>query len=246
MKRLFALALVGTIACTAPTMADTVKLVTGNDYKPFTDESLPEGGLFTDIVRTAYEEAGHNVSIEFMPWKRGAALVEKGKKTATFPYVDTPERKERFLFSDPVYVVEERPFVTADNAGSVNSYDDMAGMKDCIPLGWSSGSEKLQELEENGTVERNSPRNMTSCFKMLKAGRVDFVPIEVPNGYAQASTVFGSRDEVNAETLLLGKTTLYLMFPKGDMDAAKIFNEALASLRDSGKYQKIIDKHLNR
>ena len=30
---------------------DTVKLVTGNDYAPFTGEDLPEGGLITALVK---------------------------------------------------------------------------------------------------------------------------------------------------------------------------------------------------
>ena len=48
-----------------------LRLVTGNDYKPFTDESLPEGGLANEIVKRSYDQIGVKYSIEWKPWKRG-------------------------------------------------------------------------------------------------------------------------------------------------------------------------------
>ena len=43
---------------TAQAGTPTLSIVTGNDYAPFTDKELPEGGLFTDLVRTAMVRAG--------------------------------------------------------------------------------------------------------------------------------------------------------------------------------------------
>lgn len=247
MRKLFSIMMVGLVAGSAPALADSAHLVTGNDYKPFTDEGLPEGGLVTDIVRSAYTQAGHEVKIEFLPWRRGEKGVRDGKYDATFPYVKNDEREKIYSFSDPVFVAKERPIVLKDQAGSINNLEDMKGKTLCMPIGYQTASSELQDLIDTGEVKETKPRNYASCFRMLKAGRVDFLAMERPQAVLEANNVYGSTDPISFENYVTGQTVLHLIFDKdgeGTQEKIATFNAALKALKDSGEYDKIVEKHL--
>lgn len=203
--------------------------------------------MITDIVRASYKKAGYDPRIEFLPWKRGKLWVLNGRYLATFPYVPTAERKKEFVFSDPVFESEERPVVLARNAGSIASYADMNGMRTCLPLGWSSNAEMFERMVDRTLIERATPQTLEKCFEWLENGRVDFIPLERTLAEVASRELLGSADAIHAEDLILGKFSLHLMFAKTNeatQEAVKTFNSALQSLRSSGKYDKIIAKHL--
>lgn len=54
------LALASTAAAAAP-----VRLVTGNDDRPFADRDLPDGGMATAVVRARYAGTGRKGRIRF-------------------------------------------------------------------------------------------------------------------------------------------------------------------------------------
>lgn len=246
MRRILTFALAGVMASAAPAMAET-KLATGNDLAPFTDEDLPEGGLATDLIRSAYKSVGEDVTVEFMPWKRGERMVKNNKMTATFPYLKNETRTKNFAFSEPIVSVDVRPFVIAENAGTISSYKDMEGKRFCLPQGYSPSNEKMQSLIDDKKVMRVSPRNFKSCFRMLKRGRADFTNAERPTGLTTAKDVFGNIDGISVEDLVLSTIDFRLMFSKsasGVESKIEMANKALTKLRQSGEYDKIVEKHL--
>lgn len=253
MKRNFGKATIASAVLVAAGMAfggaaqaEPVKLVTGNGYKPFTDNSLKDGGVATDIVRHIYKNMGHEVSIDFKPWKRGAALVKQGKRVATFPYVKNEERSKNYHFSKPFMSPALSPMVLKENAGMINSIEDFKGKTGCLPTGWSTGSDEFAKMKENGEVKMISARAVKHCFRMLKAGRVGFVPTEVPNGLFAAKQVLGSSDKVHVEDYILSRSHLHLMFAKNEKgkQAAQEFNQGLKNIKESGEFEKIKEEHL--
>ncbi|WP_157752197.1 hypothetical protein [Shewanella benthica] len=65
-----------------PVKADTftLSLTTGDDYPPFTDRKLAQGGMATTLVLNAFEKSGYFVKeIEWLPWKRGYTLAQRGQ-----------------------------------------------------------------------------------------------------------------------------------------------------------------------
>ena len=248
MRRLVAAALGFGVAISAPMAhADTIKLATGNDYKPFTDENLPAGGMVTDIVRTAYENAGHEVEIDFRPWKRAERAVQQGEVIATFPYVKTEERLKKYAYSKPVFVTKVVPVVTPENKNSITSFEDMKGKKSCYPVGWSVGVDKIDQMFENESIDVARSRDMSGCYKMLKRGRIDFIPIEKASAIPDIKSYLGSLDEIHFDEFVAGSSILHLIFDKdGSTTASEIatFNEALAAIKEDGTYDEIVEKHL--
>lgn len=227
--------------------AEAVKLVTGNGYMPYADSDLKGGGVFTVLVREIYEHMGHDPEIDFKPWKRGASLVVNGKRLATFPLVKGEERLKKFYFSEPVMSPKLSPFVPKANAGSIDELADFKGKTGCLPTGWTSGSKKFEQMEKDGEVEMVSSRAIKHCFRMLKAGRVDFVPTEEPNGNFAAQQVYGSTDKVNFEDYVLSTSYLHVVFAKNEQgkQARDAFNEALEDMRNSGRLEEMKEEYLS-
>ena len=245
MRKLFTLIASATILISQNSYAENLKLVTGNDYAPFTDESIFNEGLVTDIVRKAYTRAGQDITIEFMPWKRGERQVREGTALATFPYAKTKDRENTYKFSNPLFVVENVPVVAPENANSIESFQDMKGKMGCYPLGWELGVPQLDEMIANGEIEMQNPRSMDSCYRLLDRGRIDFIPADKPTAIIDAKKSLGSLDKVHFEDFVNGQTPLYLMFSKEVSDKKlENFNEYLDSLKETGEYDKIVEKHM--
>lgn len=232
------------VAVSVSAHADTIKLASGNGYEPFSDEDLPGGGFATEVVREAFQAAGHSVNVNFLPWKRGERLVKKGDRVGTFPYVKTDKRVEQYYFPDtPIYSFEIRPIVA--EKGTITSYEDMKGKTTCFPVGWEPATQKVAEMIENGDVQRQSPRNAESCFKLVKRGRVDFVTWEAPTIESKMKQFLGSKDALAVEDFVVGEIKGYLMMNKNvDDSIVGAWEEGIQKLKDAGTFEELIQKHM--
>jgi len=240
-KRLGAVFLVLGMTAT-PASAETVRLTTGNDYKPYTDESLPGGGLATQIVRAACEAVGHDLSVDFRPWKRGYNDTLENKYIGTFPYVKTEERLKEYAYSEPIFTAVRRPLVMADSDVQASDLDALKGMTFCEPAGYAIFG-KLKPMLDAGEIERHEPQSMKSCLRLLQRGRVDFVPLGSVQGPATVADVLGTTETTRFLDIELAKTILYVMVPKDAPDAQArlaIFNKGLARIRENGTYDTIV------
>ncbi|WDE07889.1 transporter substrate-binding domain-containing protein [Thalassomonas viridans] len=216
-----------------------IKLVSG-DYPPFTGESLPEGGLVSRLVRATFARAfpGAQVQLAFEPWARGFANTENQKYLATFPYFRNEQRAAAFYFSQPVIFVENVFY--RQKSAKPATYNQKTI---CLPLGYAKGS--LSELIAIYDMTLVRPASMLQCFKMLAKGRVDLLACSKRVGqyftgnYPQFRTL-----EVNPSGPGLVPVPLYAIFPKrGGEVMVTHFNLALQQLKDSGKYQELIDSY---
>lgn len=222
------------------------RLVTGNDYKPFTDESLPEGGLANEIVARIYDQIGERYSIDWKPWKRGFQEGVSGVYRATYPYVFTEERNELYAFSDPIYTNRLKLFMRKDSGLNPKSIQNAKGKRICWPLGWAAGAE-LAALFSSGAIGRDEPNDMETCFKLLGKARTDFVLANQFQGWESARAIGMNLSEISASSFDVETNPLYVIFSRTfpDFEAqVKRFNEGLAKLRASGDYDVIVTKHL--
>ena len=63
------LALLG-LLCAGPALAHGKLRLVADSWPPFTDTSMPGGGLATSIVTTALTRAGYATEFEEVPWAR--------------------------------------------------------------------------------------------------------------------------------------------------------------------------------
>src|SRR5471032_2202818 len=73
-----AVALIGMLLLAQPAFAQRLRLV-ADAWPPFTDATLINGGLATDIVSTALARAGYASDFEQVPWARALMGVGDGR-----------------------------------------------------------------------------------------------------------------------------------------------------------------------
>ena len=73
-----AFALIGLLLLTQSAAAEKLRLV-ADAWPPFTDATLVNGGLATDIVSTALARAGYASDFEQVPWARALLGVGEGR-----------------------------------------------------------------------------------------------------------------------------------------------------------------------
>jgi len=226
---------------------EPVRIVTGNNFEPYTDEDLPEGGVAPAIVRAVYAEMGRDVQVDFLPWKRAYQQARFAEYDAIFPYLKTAERQREFLYTEPVVPVVRRALVRSGDAREAASVADLKGTTLCLPIGYAL-PDSLKPHVQAGDIGRLKPQRMGNCFKLLKLGRADFIVINEHQGRHASGKHYGSREAVRFLDVVLARTGLHMLFPKARDDAEtarKRFDRALARIRENGTYHRILARHLD-
>jgi polar amino acid transport system substrate-binding protein len=221
-------------------------LVSGPGYAPFADPDLPEGGMLTEVVRKAYAGIGVPAKIAFLPWKRGYSDTLEGRYTATFPYVLTDERARDFLFSDPLYVVRRRVYLSAATGIVYRDLPDLKGRIGCMEIG-STLPNEVEAMIQRQELAAERPADLQSCARMLAAGRADFIIINelVAAEFIRKANI--PKDAIKMVEKPYGETGQHLLISRKLPGAERLlaeFNAALARLKASGEYERIVEKHL--
>ncbi|MCP4353241.1 MAG: transporter substrate-binding domain-containing protein [Desulfobacterales bacterium] len=227
---------------------DIIRLVTGNNYLPFTDKKLPGGGMLTEIIVRVFEDEkmGKKVEVDYWSWKHGYDATKQGEFLATFPYVWDPEREKDFYFScNSLYNISLYGFVKKDSSIKYEVPQDLKGLTICRPEGYTTSY--LDEFFNDGILTLKQPKEMINCFRLLKQGKVDIVSTDEFEATAIMIKEFGSSEYFKMLNKTFSEGHLYLMFPKskpGNLNLLYEFDQVFNKLLKDGTLQKIIKRHL--
>lgn len=218
--------------------AETLKLATG-EFQPYVSASLPGQGLSSQIVRSAFEAAGYQTALVFMPWRRAAAQTRAGRYAASYPWAMNEERRQLFLYSEPIYQGEIRFYAQQGNHMSDTRH--WYGKTLCIPDGWDT-DQLLEPINRYGfKLER--PSDIENCLLMVGSGRVDLTAINPIVGGS-----LNSKLHLEHKVVPVGEdiaTDLnYLIVPRVRPNADKLiddFNRGLKHIRENGRYREILE-----
>lgn len=226
--------------------AAEIRIATGNDYAPFTDEDLPAGGLATEIVVEAFGKVDSSVDIDFRPWRRGYHDTLQGLFAGTFPYVYTSDRAEEMQFSsEPIAVMRQMAVSRASEPVEYTGPDSLAGLTICSPQGYAE-PDLIQELIDDGSLDAAEPSEIESCIRMMQRGRSDFF---IPNNFTWPGLVASEDldpDEFHVDDNAIAETELFFITPRSDVDSEALdrFDRGLGLLRESGAYDEIVRRHV--
>ncbi len=238
-----------------------VNLMTADDYKPFTDRSLPGGGLVTEVVEKAMAAADppEGYAIHWVnDWSAHLEpLLSNALLDLGFPWLQ-PDcaadpgqyRCENFYFSDPMFEMLIMLFTNADNPLVFNADSDIVGKTLCRPKGYYT-----HDLDKNGRnwmregkITLETPTSVAACFDLLMEGKVDAVALNEFTGRAAVREA-GLEDSVVVAPRPLSIEGLYVIVHKSHPRAEELLaliNKGLRAIKDSGEYQRIIDSHMTR
>jgi polar amino acid transport system substrate-binding protein len=228
-----------------PAAAESLELVTGNDYPPYTGETLRDGGIATAIVKAVLAEMHQDYKLHWMSWVRGYQYAKDNAFAATFPYLKTPERERDFLYSDPIMTISERLYAKPGKWPDPHDRASLQGKRVCRPTGWATTG-LVDEMIRNKSLVLFTPYEMTTCVKLVAIGRVDFFVSDVFQGRQSVAAAGFSEQDVAPGPVPLDSKPLYLMASKQSPLSApwlERFNRALKALRERHLYDEILARY---
>lgn len=225
--------------------AQTVTVLSGNDYPPFADEALPEGGMATDIVRQTFARMGQPLTIAFRPWERGMVETQAGKFLATFPWSYNSEREKTLAYSEPLYEFNQYFFTRADAPYNGIEDADIQGARICLALSYNTSG--LDRLIEDNVVTLVRPQTLSACFRMLGSGRADIIRVNDIIGWTTIDSLFGTREGFRMIETPARSSIQHVLFSRAHAETARLlpaFNATLAEMKADGTLEAIVTKHL--
>jgi polar amino acid transport system substrate-binding protein len=247
-----------------------IEFLTADGFPPYTGRSLEGGGMLTEVISSSMglikgESKGrfdygiswvndwashlnpllvtHAFDLGF-PWARpdceGGINLDQSSQF----------RCQRFFFSDPLYEAITSMFVGVNSRIKSLRNDEIAGTTLCRAAGYL-----IHELDQNGRnwvkegkITLIRPPTIDECFRLLGSGTVDGVVEAELTGRAIIASL-GLGDKVRIIDQPVALTTYHVLISKTHPHARTMLyymNSSLAKLRESGEYDRIIERHLAR
>lgn len=220
-----------------------VKLATGKGYAPFVDDSLPQGGWSTRVVKETFSKLKLDIEVDVLPWRRVLKWTDEGKYLAAFPFVHTKERAKHFLFSAPINIVPIHMYV-ASNSG-FSQPEQLRKKRLCFPLSYSLDPAEQSIVDEYQMII-NRVKGAHGCIKHVQKGWSD---AGFTNGYIDLNALVS--DDLDNTVLIfeqpLAFASLHLVIGKNLSGASqwmKEFDHALLVLKKNGEKAVIDQQYL--
>jgi polar amino acid transport system substrate-binding protein len=242
---IFALATLLAMAWVAGASAQTSQSIrlTNGEWQPYLSKDVPHFGIASHIVTEAFALVGVEVEYGFFPWSRAMKLAKEGTWDGSAVWGDSEERQQNFFFSEPIIHSSWVFFHLKDTAFDWSVYEDLRDIKVGGTVEYYY-SDDFEAAEAAGIFRMLRGRSDEVGLTNLLKGRIDVFPGEVMVTYAQIRDSFSS-DEASLfvhHAKRIDNKPLYLLFSRkvpGNEQMRDRFNEGLALLKESGRYDQI-------
>ncbi|MFC4558587.1 transporter substrate-binding domain-containing protein [Virgibacillus kekensis] len=211
-------------------------------YPPFEFQEDGEyKGIDIDLINAIAEDQGFKIQLEPMDFSGIIPAMQAGELDIAIAGMSiTDKRKKVVDFSEP-YFEAGLSLVTAEGNSEIKSLEDLNGKTVAVKKG-TTGANFATENKDKYGFEIVQVNDSTSMFQEVSNGSADALIEDYPViSYAIAQDDLGLQvvgDRLNGDNY--GIAVL-----KGENDELlKKINEGLANLKESGKYDEILNTYL--
>lgn len=210
-------------------------------FPPFAyvEDGIPQG-VDTEIITAVLNRIGVTPQYQPMPWNRVVRSLEWVGYDMAFQFVDTPERRERFVLVGPFRTGRTVIMVRRDTAFRYESLEDLAGLRVITVQGFAY----TKAFDEATGFTRIPVGEVGLGVRMLAAGRADAMIGDIWS-LANTADVLGLSGQLLVLPGSLSEVGRHVIFPKGKEGKAARFAEGLGQIRADGTLQSIVNKWLN-
>lgn len=222
--------------------ADTLRLV-ADPWPPFTDQTLLNNGVASDLVSSALGRAGYATEYAQVPWERAVRGLQRSDYDVLINAWYSEERASYGYFSAPFLLNRIR---LLRRKGSVIQFEQLA---DLYPqrIAVVRGYVYSAEFNSDPRLRKVGVGNFASAARMLQAKRVELtLEDEFVARYHLARELSGIRDELEFLPRPLSENGLHILIRRSHPQhqaIAEAFNRAIVTMRADGSYVAILQQH---
>lgn len=240
----------------------SIRLVTASDYPPLTQEDMPGGGIYTQLVQAALDtmDDDTDTGITFVnDWgSHLETLLPAGAFDGAFPWLvpncsedglseNSTFRCTQFLHSDPFVEIVTGFFSKAGSSYAfATDYSQFKGLTFCFAEGYTDAPLANGGLStDDVTIVRKS--EPVDCLAAVVDGEADIAPVEVRQAEAIAQNA-NLADQISLNETLTQKSTLAVYVHKSNPDGPEIIealNEGLSKIQSDGSWFRILQSGMH-
>ncbi|MCD9571277.1 substrate-binding periplasmic protein [Pseudomonas protegens] len=237
-----ALALIGLLLLGQSAFAERLRLV-ADAWPPFTDATLVNGGVATDIVSTALSRAGYSSEFEQVPWARALLGVGEGRYDVLVNAWYNEERTQLGQFSAE-YMVNRVRFIKRKDAPL--EYNNLKQLHE-YPVAVVRGYAYSPEFDNDPDLQKVPVHNFAMAVRMLAADRVKLtLEDEYVARYYLARESPRVRNAVEFLPKPLSENSLHILVSLKNPEHAQIvarFDKEIAAMKADGSYDRLLRQH---
>ncbi|HFH9837726.1 TPA: ABC transporter substrate-binding protein/permease [Streptococcus suis] len=237
------LSLTGSATAKATPIKSSYTIVADSSFAPFEyqDESGNYVGIDMELIKAIAEQQGFTITIQNPGFDAALNAVQAGQADAVIAGMSiTDARKEIFDFSDAYYT--SNILLAVKNGSDIASYEDLKGKT----VGAKNGTASYTFLESNKDKYGYTLKafdEASGMYDSLNSGSIDALMDD------EAVLLYAIQQGRDFETPIPGEKSGEYGFAvkKGsNPELIEMFNNGLAALVESGKYDEILNKYFNQ
>ncbi|MDX1694039.1 MAG: transporter substrate-binding domain-containing protein [Ketobacteraceae bacterium] len=215
--------------------ADPVRLC-GVEWPPFTKvrEGKIVGGLSFDIYQEAFSRLGRGFVAYALPWPRCLRQVSEGNLDAV---IDNDKLDPFIGGKHPTAVYPVAIYTRADHPTMAFSYQALEDKK----VGMVRGYDYTPDIKQKMTWKPRYATDDQQLFRMLKAGRFDYVLADIFSAEIHAAN---AGLEVRRLEPVVDSTFLYLVFNARHAELVKQYDHVIGQMIEEGVLDKLYLRYL--
>lgn len=237
-----ALALIGWLLLAQDAVAQKLRLV-ADAWPPFTDTTLLNDGLATDIVSTALARAGYASDFEQVPWARALRGVGEGRYDVLVNAWHSEERKTLGQFSAEYLVNRVRFLKRKDAPIEFNTLQQLH----TYPIAVVRGYAYSPPFDDDVSLQKVPVHSFAMAVRMVVADRVKLtLEDEYVARYYLAQESVKVRNAVEFLPKPLSENSLHILVSlKNPQHAAIVagFDREIAEMKADGSYARLLKQH---
>ncbi|AUG04759.1 amino acid ABC transporter substrate-binding protein [Pseudomonas sp. 09C 129] len=237
-----AFALIGLLLLGQSAYAEKLRLV-ADVWPPFTDATLVNGGLATDIVSTALARAGYASEFEQVPWARALLGVGEGRYDVLVNAWFNEARTQLGQFSSE-YLVNRVRFIRRKDAPI--EYTNLKQLHQ-YPIAVVRGYAYSPDFDSDPELQKVLVHNFAMAVRMLAADRVKLtLEDEYVARYYLARESPRVRNAVEFLPNSLSENGLHILVSLKNPAHAQIvagFDREIEAMKADGSYDRLLRQH---
>ena len=237
-----AVALFGVLLLAMPALAQRLRLV-ADAWPPFTDATLINGGLATDIVSTALARAGYASEFEQVPWARALMGVGDGRYDVVVNAWYDEARTHLGQFSGEYLLNRVRLIKRRDDPIDFQRLEQLHDYPIAVVRGYAYSA----AFDGDTQLQKVPVHNFVMAVRMLAAQRVRLtLEDEYVARYYLSRESPRVRNAVEFLPKPLSENSLHILVSLKNPEHEKIvagFDREIAKMKADGSYERLMRLH---